>query len=106
MMRNKYAHALSAVVLALALTLLAGQDVAARQTDFYVSPTGDDASPGTHARPDSEDVVFWSYFENENIAFRNNVFVCVRRVPSTTSGSSTAGHSRASRTSGTRARTR
>lgn len=28
-----------------------------------------------HARPDSENVVFWSYFDNENIVFRNNIFV-------------------------------
>jgi len=28
-----------------------------------------------HDKPDSEDVVFWSYFDNENITFRNNIFV-------------------------------
>lgn len=29
----------------------------------------------SHTRPDSEDVVFWSYFDNEDIVFRNNIFV-------------------------------
>jgi hypothetical protein len=27
-----------------------------------------------HKKPDSEDVVFWSYFDNENIIVRNNIF--------------------------------
>ena len=28
-----------------------------------------------HERPDSEDVVFWFYFSNSNLTFRNNIFV-------------------------------
>lgn len=28
-----------------------------------------------HAQPDSEDVVFWEYFENKNVRFLNNIFV-------------------------------
>ncbi len=28
-----------------------------------------------HKQPDSEDVVFWSYFGKTNIVFRNNIFV-------------------------------
>ncbi|MDE3068058.1 MAG: hypothetical protein KGJ60_10975 [Verrucomicrobiota bacterium] len=28
-----------------------------------------------HAEPDSEDVIFWEYYGNTNISFRNNIFV-------------------------------